>query len=252
MSRLLPRTWNWNASLSMINPSASRRWDSSLTAMCSGSRPRQQPRHPVPGSAAIQINTPKSMFDPVGPQPYRIPAGPWVTLALHMMASGRWMCADGQVIARRDGGYGAAESAGRRGAKHSRWPAQRWAWRATARSSEMKIWRLNPRRIDDEFYARPVGSGTAADAGGMPRRDRRGVPVPDPESAKQLASLGRAGRREPKAPSHRPGSPRPKAACCAPRRNTIACGTRARSTAPRWPMCFSTFIGWLRIAGVSP
>jgi hypothetical protein len=102
-----------------------------------------------------------TVFDSVGPQPYRIPAGPWVTLGfMHDGFGTMELYADGQVVARRSGSYAPVNAPG--GAGLSIGNALRSGSLAcNGEIDEVKIWRLSPRRFDDEFYSRPMTSETA-------------------------------------------------------------------------------------------
>ena len=95
--------------------------------------------------------------------------------------------ADGQVVARRDGVYGPVKAPG--GAGLSIGNALRsGGLSCNGEIDEVKIWRLNPRRIEDEFYARPMDRETAE----CWRRFRRQIEEAfrrHPDCAKQIGRL---------------------------------------------------------------
>lgn len=191
-----------------------------------------------------------TVFDSVGPQPYRIPAGPWVTLGfMHDGFGTMELYADGQVIARRDGVYGAVKAPG--GAGLSIGNALRSGGLSfNGEIDEVKVWRLNPRRIDDEFYARPVDRETAE----CWRRFRGEIEAAfrrHPDCAKQLASLVaqvvESLRRQAIAQGPETQSRMLRAA-----KEYNRLWREGQVDSPEMADVFLDLIGWLRIAGVAP
>jgi Concanavalin A-like lectin/glucanases superfamily len=111
------------------------------------------------GGSPVQYAEIVSTFDPVGPQPYQVPVQQWVTLGF--MYDGfdtMELSADGQVVARRNGAYASllplapALSIGNSVSGGSF---------INGEIDEVKIWRLNPLRFDQEFSTRPRDGDTA-------------------------------------------------------------------------------------------
>ena len=180
-----------------------------------------------------------TVFDPIGPQPYRIPAGPWITLGfMHDGFGTMELYADGQVVARRDGVYGAGESARRRRPKHRQRAAQRG----------LVVQRRN-RRSEDLAPQPAPGRGRVlrpADGprdGGMlaalPAPDRRGVPAPS--GLRQAdRQVGSGGSRQFHSPGQRSRTGNAEQAAARRRRIQSPVARWARSTAPKWWTCLST------------
>ena len=128
-----------------------------------------------------------SAFDPVGPQPYRVPNGQWVTLGfMHNGFGTMELSADGQVVARRNGVYAPVNAPGGAGlsignALHS------GGLSFNGEIDDVKIWRLNPRRFDDEFYSRPMDAETA-DCWMRFRREIEDAFRRHPDCARQIGS----------------------------------------------------------------
>ena len=138
-------------------------------------------------------------FDPVGPTPYRIPAGQWVTLGfMHDGFGTMELYADGQVVAQRSGVYGPVTAPG--GAGLSIGNARTGGLFFNGEIDEVKIWRLNPRRIEDEFYSRPMDRETIECWKRFQARDRRRVSTPP-----GLRNAGRQSGQERDRQLHSPG-----------------------------------------------
>ena len=104
-----------------------------------------------------QIN---SAWDPAGSQPYVLPAGKWVTLGfVHDGFGTMELSADGKTIARKQGAYHPVNAPGARGVGIG----NALAGGATLKGEidELKIWRLNPHKMDEEFLDRPMDPETA-------------------------------------------------------------------------------------------
>ena len=98
---------------------------------------------------------------------------------------------------------------------------------------DVKIWRLNPRRFDDEFYSRPMASETA-DCWKRLRREMDDAFRRHPDCAKQIGSAVKStieGLMR-KAVAKGPGDT--EAASRILRRTTTVSGAPAQLTAPRW------------------
>lgn len=101
-----------------------------------------------------------STFDPVGPLPYRVPVGQWVTLGfMHDGFGTMELHAEGQVVARRSGIYAPVNAPGPAGVNIGN--ARTLDLFLNGEIDEVKIWRLNPRRFDEDFYGRPMSRATA-------------------------------------------------------------------------------------------
>lgn len=112
-------------------------------------------------SYPTQYSEISSAFDPVGPQPYRVPDGQWVTLGfMHDGFGTMELSADGQVVARRTGAYAPVNAPGGAGLSIGNALRTGGAF-CNGEIDDVKIWRLNPRRFDDEFYSRPMDNETA-------------------------------------------------------------------------------------------
>jgi hypothetical protein len=100
-------------------------------------------------------------FDSVGPAPYRVPSGQWVTLGfMHDGFGTMELYADGQVIARRSGVFASVNAPGGGGLSIGN-ALRSGGLFCNGEIDEVKIWRLNPRRVEDEFYGRPMDRETA-------------------------------------------------------------------------------------------
>jgi hypothetical protein len=104
-----------------------------------------------------QIN---SAMDPVGSGQYLVPTNRWITLGfMHDGFGTMELSADGQVVARKSGIYNAVAPPG----ASELCIGNSWQGGAFANGQidTVKIWRLNPRRIDEEFFSRPMDDATA-------------------------------------------------------------------------------------------
>jgi hypothetical protein len=101
-----------------------------------------------------------STFDPVGPQPYQVPTGAWTTVGfLHDGLGTLELSADGVMVARKQGVFAPVAGAGAPGifignTRQGDAPLH-------GEIDEVKVWRLNPRRLVDEFFGRPMDEATA-------------------------------------------------------------------------------------------
>lgn len=104
-----------------------------------------------------QIN---SAWDPAGGQPYLVPTGRWLTLGFLHDGFGRMeLYADGEVVARKQGTYHPVNAPGPQGIAIGN--ALSGGAQLAGEIDEVKIWRLNPRRFDEEFLGRPADRATA-------------------------------------------------------------------------------------------
>jgi hypothetical protein len=101
-----------------------------------------------------------SLFDQVGPLSYSAPTGQWITLGfVHDGFATIEVYADGQVVARRSGSYTPVNPPGAAGINIGN---DRTLFRAlNGEIDDVKIWRLNPHRFDQNFLARPLDGDTA-------------------------------------------------------------------------------------------
>lgn len=201
-------------------------------------------------SSPNQYSEISSVFDPVGPQPYRVPNGQWVTLGfMHDGFGTMELYADGQVVARRTGVYAPVNAPGGTGLTigNARFSGD---MSCNGEIDEVKIWRLNPRRVEDEFYARPMDRETAE----CWRRFRRQIEDAfgrHPDCAKQIGRLVKEAVdsliRQTNAQGPETQSRLERAA---KEYNRLWRGGKVDS--PEMVDVFLDLIGWLRIAGVAP
>jgi hypothetical protein len=101
-----------------------------------------------------------SSFDAVGPQPYPIPMGKWVTLGfMHDGVDTLELYADGAVIARKTGSYVPIDTPGTSGLNIGN--ARTLDSSLNGEIDTVKIWRFNPRKPLDDFFGRPMDPKTA-------------------------------------------------------------------------------------------
>jgi hypothetical protein len=92
--------------------------------------------------------------DQVGPQPYIIPTGKWVTLGFaHNGLDRMELSADGQIIARKVTPLNRVAAASSAGLSIGSTPA---GDPLNGEIDEVKIWRLNPKRMVEQFWDRPM------------------------------------------------------------------------------------------------
>jgi hypothetical protein len=110
-------------------------------------------------SAPTQYAQINSAWDAVG-QPYLVPAGRWITLGfLHDGFGVLELSVDGQTVARKHGVYHAVNAPGSRGVGIGN--ALAGGAQIEGEIDEVKIWRLNPRKMEEEFRDRPMDPATA-------------------------------------------------------------------------------------------
>jgi hypothetical protein len=110
-------------------------------------------------SQPLQYAQVNSAWDPVA-SPYLVPDGQWVTLGfLHDGFGTIELYADGQCVGRRTGTY--TPVTGVDGSGVSIGNASSGGAFLNGEIDEVKIWRLNPRRLNEDFFARPMDSATA-------------------------------------------------------------------------------------------
>jgi hypothetical protein len=105
-------------------------------------------------------------FDAVGSPPYAVPYGRWVTLGfMHDGLRTLELYADGQVIARRNGSFNAVAPVSGAGALSANGltigdtsPGGNFL---NGEIDTVKIWRLDPRRFDCQFFSRPLDDAAA-------------------------------------------------------------------------------------------
>ena len=116
---------------------------------------------------------------------------------------------------------------------------------------DVKIWRLNPRRFDDEFYSRPMDRGDGRMLEALPARDRRGVSAPP---GLRKADRQRGSRRPSTVSFVKPTlkDRRRRAGCCAPPSEYNRLWRAGKVDSPEMVEVFVDLIGWLRIAGIAP
>jgi Concanavalin A-like lectin/glucanases superfamily len=189
-------------------------------------------------------------FDPVGPQPYRIPSGPWVTLGfMHDGFGTMELYADGQVIARRNGAYGPVKAPGNAGLSIGN-ALRSGGLACNGEIDEVKIWRFNPRRVDDEFYARPMDPETAE----CWRRFRREIEDAfrrHPECARQLTALIAETVTSLRRQAMDQG-PETQSRVLRAAKEYNRLWREGEIDSPEMADVFIDLIGWLRIAGASP
>ena len=102
-----------------------------------------------------------SSFDAVGPQPYQIPMGQWVTLGfMHDGVRTLELYADGAVIARKTGTYAPIDAPGTAGLNIGN--TRVLDSPLNGEIDTVRIWRFNPRKPLDDFAARPMDPRTTA------------------------------------------------------------------------------------------
>lgn len=110
-------------------------------------------------SYPLQYAQVNSAWDPVT-APYLVPTGQWVTLGfLHDGFGTMELYADDQVVARRTGTYAPVKPADGYGVSIGN--SLSGGAFANGEIDDVKIWRLNPRRLNDDFFARPMDDETA-------------------------------------------------------------------------------------------
>jgi hypothetical protein len=157
--------------------------------------------------------------------------------------------ADGQVVARRTGVYAPVNAPGGTGlsignALHS------GGLSCNGEIDEVKIWRLNPRRFDDEFYSRPMASETA-DCWKRLRREMDDAFRRHPDCAKQIGSAVKStieGLMR-KAVAKGPGTQK-RLEDFAQDYNRI--WRTGAIDSPEMVTLFVDLIAWLRITGIEP
>jgi hypothetical protein len=101
-----------------------------------------------------------SSFDAVGPQPYQIPTGQWVTLGfMHDGVRTLELYADGAVIARKIGSYAPVDAPGSSGLNIGN--TRTLDSPLNGEIDTVRIWRFNPRKPMDDFASRPMDPKTA-------------------------------------------------------------------------------------------
>jgi hypothetical protein len=101
-----------------------------------------------------------STFDPAAAPAFRVPTEQWITVGFAHDGFGTMeLYANGRVVARRGGVYGPVNPPGPAGLVIG--SAQSQDYFMNGEIDEVKIWRLNPRRFDDDFYRRPMDDKTA-------------------------------------------------------------------------------------------
>ena len=189
-------------------------------------------------------------FDPVGPTPYRVPAGQWVTLGfMHDGFDTMELYADGQVVARRSGVYGPVNTPGGVGLSIGN-ALRSGGLSCNGEIDEVKIWRLNPRRVEDGFYSRPMDRETAE----CWRRFRRSIEdafrrhpdcaKPTREAVKSAVDsfIRQANTQGPETQS--------RLQRAAKEYNRL--WREGKVDSPEMVDVFLDLIGWLRIAGAAP
>lgn len=191
-----------------------------------------------------------TVFDSVGPTSYRVPAGQWVTLGfMHDGFGTMELYADGQVVARRSGVYGPVKAPGGAGLSIGN-TLRSGGLSCNGEIDELKIWRLNPRRIEDEFYARPMDRETAE----CWRRFRREIKEAfqrHPDCAKQLGSLVKSAVDSLIRQANAQG-PETQSRVLRAAKEYNRLWRDGKVDSPEMADVFLDLIGWLRIAGVAP
>jgi hypothetical protein len=104
-----------------------------------------------------QVN---SFWDPAGSGPYRLPVGRWVTVGfMHDGFGTMELYADGELVAQRNGVYHPVNPPG--GAGLSIGNDMSGGVCLNGQIDQVKIWRLNPRQIHEDFLARDMDAETA-------------------------------------------------------------------------------------------
>ena len=191
-----------------------------------------------------------TVFNSVGPAPYRIPSGPWVTLGfMHDGFGTMELYADGEVIARRNGVYGPVKAPG--GAGLSIGNALRsGGLSCNGEIDEVKIWRLNPRRIEDEFYKRPMDRETA-ECWKRFRREIEDAFRLHPDCAKQIgAAVQNAVDGLVRQANAQGPETHGRLLRAAKEYNRL--WREGKVDSPEMANVFIDLIGWLRIAGIAP
>lgn len=201
-------------------------------------------------SYPTQYSEISSAFDPVGPQPYRVPDGQWVTLGfMHDGFGTMELSANGQVVARRTGMYAPVNAPGGAGLSIGNALRTGGAF-CNGEIDDVKIWRLNPRRFDDEFYSRPMDQETA-DCWKRFRREIDDTFRRHPDCAKQIGSAVKnaiEGLMR-KAAAKGPGTQK-RLEDFAEDYNRI--WRTGAIDSPEMVTLFVDLIAWLRITGIEP
>jgi len=138
-------------------------------------------------SAPAQYAQINSAWDSIAGEPYQVPAGRWVTFGfLHNGFGTLELSADGIVVARKQGAYQPVNAPGGPGVGIGNSLAG--GAQLEGEIDEVKIWRLNPHKMDEEFLDRAMDLATAE----CWRRFRRALAealARHPDCAQQLAVL---------------------------------------------------------------
>jgi Concanavalin A-like lectin/glucanases superfamily len=111
-------------------------------------------------SYPVQYAEINSALDAVGSPPYQLPVGQWVTLGfMHDGFGTIELSANGQVIARRTGVFAPIDAPGPAGINIGN--DRSLDSPLNGQIDDVQIWRLNPRRFDQDFYGRPMDGATA-------------------------------------------------------------------------------------------
>jgi Concanavalin A-like lectin/glucanases superfamily len=190
-----------------------------------------------------------SAFDPVGPQSYQVPTGPWVTVGLlHDGVGTLELHANGQVVARKSGPLAPVNAVG--GAGISIGNALNDDWSLHGEIDEVKIWRLNPQRATEEFFSRPMDEQTV-DCWRRLLRESRAAFARHPECARELlAGVGHALDR-----LHRQAlatGPETRRRLEQSQRTYRHLWRAGKLDSPEMRKLFADLIAWMSLAGVHP
>ena len=172
-----------------------------------------------------------SSFDAVGPQPYQIPVGQWVTLGfMHDGVRTLELYADGAVIARKTGTYAPIDAPGSSGLNIGN--TRVLDSPLNGEIDTVRIWRFNPRKPLDDFARRPMDPRTAECWTHFLHRCRR----PSRAIPTARSRCSRRSRRSPRICSARPWprGRRRRRGSAMPRSTTPSSGTRAMSAGRKW------------------
>ncbi|MGH6825982.1 LamG-like jellyroll fold domain-containing protein [Methyloceanibacter sp.] len=191
-----------------------------------------------------------TVFDSVGPQPYRIPSGPWVTLGfMHDGFGTMELYADGEVVARRTGVYAPVKSPGGAGLSIGN-ALSSGGLSCSGEIDDVKIWRLNPRRIDDEFYSRPMDRQTA-ECWKRFRQQIEDAFQRHPDCAKQIGRLVQEAVDSFIRQANAQG-PETQSRLLRAAKEYNRLWREGKIDSPEMADVFIDLIGWLRIAGIAP
>ena len=199
-------------------------------------------------SYPVQYTEIESSFDILGTQPYT-PIGQWVTVGFLYDGFGSVeLSVNGQVVADRSGTYAPVNPPGAAGLNIGN--ARTLDFVLGGQIDDVKIWRLNPHRFDENYFGRPMDGGTA-ECWKRFWQDVDAVSRQNPQCARYVASalaqliqnlVRQAFAKGPETTAHLLNSARQYDQLW--RKGDIGGGDMAK--------VFANLIAWLRLIGLLP